>query len=94
MTFSPLIIWEKATFFFEQLFSVVARTWLGLCTIVSRPAVCRVAQIETVTNEIRDVIDGVKVPIKKPCPTMHESIQSWINPYLASHNSASHLYPL
>ena len=30
MTFSPLIIWAKATFFFEQLFSVVARTWLGL----------------------------------------------------------------
>merc|ERR1711873_58109 len=30
MTFSPLIIWEKATFFFEQLFSVVARTWLEL----------------------------------------------------------------
>ena len=29
MTFSPLIIWAKATFFFEQLFSVVARTWLG-----------------------------------------------------------------
>merc|ERR1712012_67505 len=28
MTFSPLIIWAKATFFFEQLFSVVARTWL------------------------------------------------------------------
>ena len=27
MTFSPLIIWAKATFFFEQLFSVVARTW-------------------------------------------------------------------
>ena len=26
MTFSPLIIWAKATFFFEQLFSVVART--------------------------------------------------------------------
>ena len=24
----PLIIWEKATFFFEQLFLVVARTWL------------------------------------------------------------------
>ena len=30
MTFPPLIIWAKATFFFEQLFSVVARTWLGL----------------------------------------------------------------
>merc|ERR1711952_351972 len=30
MTFSPFIIWAKATFFFEQLFSVVARTWLGL----------------------------------------------------------------
>ena len=29
MTFSPLIIWAKATFFFEQLFPVVARTWLG-----------------------------------------------------------------
>ena len=28
MTFSPLIIWAKATFFFEQLFSAVARTWL------------------------------------------------------------------
>merc|ERR1711928_82122 len=28
MTFSPLIIWAKATFFFEQLFPVVARTWL------------------------------------------------------------------
>ena len=28
MTFSPLIIWAKATFFFEQLFLVVARTWL------------------------------------------------------------------
>ena len=30
MTFSPLIIWAKATFFFEQLFPVVARTWLEL----------------------------------------------------------------
>ena len=30
MTFSPLIIWAKANFFFEQLFPVVARTWLGL----------------------------------------------------------------
>ena len=30
MTFSPLIIWAKGPFFFEQLFSVVARTWLGL----------------------------------------------------------------
>ena len=30
MTFSPLIIWAKALFFFEQLFPVVARTWLGL----------------------------------------------------------------
>ena len=30
MTFSPLIIWAKATFFFEQLFPVVARTWLIL----------------------------------------------------------------
>ena len=29
MTFSPLIIWAKGLFFFEQLFSVVARTWLG-----------------------------------------------------------------
>ena len=29
MTFSPLIIWAKATFFLEQLFPVVARTWLG-----------------------------------------------------------------
>ena len=28
MTFSPLIIWAKATFFFEQLFPGVARTWL------------------------------------------------------------------
>ena len=28
MTFSPLIIWAKALFFFEQLFPVVARTWL------------------------------------------------------------------
>ena len=28
--FPPLIIWEKALFFFEQLFPVVARTWLGL----------------------------------------------------------------
>ena len=33
MTFSPLIIWAKATFFFEQLFSVVARTWLGLKSV-------------------------------------------------------------
>ena len=24
-----IFIWEKATFFFEQLFPVVARTWLG-----------------------------------------------------------------
>ena len=30
MTFPPLIIWAKALFFFEQLFPVVARTWLGL----------------------------------------------------------------
>merc|ERR1711873_274371 len=30
MTFSPLIIWAKGLFFFEQLFPVVARTWLGL----------------------------------------------------------------
>merc|ERR1712012_1242446 len=29
MTFSPLIIWAKGLFFFEQLFPVVARTWLG-----------------------------------------------------------------
>merc|ERR1712004_429356 len=29
MTFHPLIIWAKALFFFEQLFPVVARTWLG-----------------------------------------------------------------
>ena len=29
MTFSPLIIWAKGPFFFEQLFLVVARTWLG-----------------------------------------------------------------
>merc|ERR1711952_338768 len=29
MTFPPLIIWAKTTFFFEQLFPVVARTWLG-----------------------------------------------------------------
>merc|ERR1712055_914665 len=28
MTFSPMIIWAKGPFFFEQLFSVVARTWL------------------------------------------------------------------
>ena len=28
MTFPPLIIWAKATFFFEQLFPVVARTRL------------------------------------------------------------------
>ena len=30
MTFPPLIIWAKALFFFEQLFRVVARTWLEL----------------------------------------------------------------
>ena len=30
MTFSPLIIWAKATFFFEQLFLVVAVTWFPL----------------------------------------------------------------
>merc|ERR1712107_354444 len=30
MTFSPLIIWAKALFFFEQLFPVMARTWLEL----------------------------------------------------------------
>ena len=29
MIFPPLIIWAKALFFFEQLFPVVARTWLG-----------------------------------------------------------------
>ena len=29
MTFPPLIIWAKATFFFEQLFPVMAGTWLG-----------------------------------------------------------------
>ena len=29
MTFPPLIIWAKATFFFEQLFPVVARTWFA-----------------------------------------------------------------
>merc|ERR1711940_212315 len=29
MTFPPLIIWAKATFFFDKLFPVVARTWLG-----------------------------------------------------------------
>merc|ERR1712012_857158 len=29
MTFPPLIILAKALFFFEQLFPVVARTWLG-----------------------------------------------------------------
>ena len=28
MTFPPLIIWAKGPFFFEQLFPVVARTWL------------------------------------------------------------------
>ena len=28
MTFPPLIIWAKALFFFEQLFPVVARTWI------------------------------------------------------------------
>ena len=30
MTFPSLIIWAKALFFFEQLFPVVARTWLEL----------------------------------------------------------------
>merc|ERR1719494_144483 len=30
MTFPPLIICAKATFFFEQLFPVLARTWLEL----------------------------------------------------------------
>ena len=29
MTFPPLIIWAKALFFFEHLFPVMARTWLG-----------------------------------------------------------------
>merc|ERR1711873_361505 len=29
MTFPPLIIWAKGPFFFEQLFLVVARTWVG-----------------------------------------------------------------
>ena len=29
MTIPPLIIWPKATFFFDQLFPVVAKTWLG-----------------------------------------------------------------
>ena len=29
MTFPPLIIWAKGPFFFEQLFSVVARTWFA-----------------------------------------------------------------
>merc|ERR1711872_884150 len=33
MTFSPLIIWAKGPFFFEQLFPVVARTWLGLKSV-------------------------------------------------------------
>ena len=33
MTFSPLIIWAKALFFFEQLFPVVARTWLELKSV-------------------------------------------------------------
>merc|ERR1712012_918728 len=33
MTFPPLIIWAKGPFFFEQLFSVVARTWLGLKSV-------------------------------------------------------------
>ena len=33
MTFSPLIIWAKALFFFEQLFLVVARTWLELKSV-------------------------------------------------------------
>ena len=28
MTFPPLIIWAKALFFFEQLFTVMAKTWL------------------------------------------------------------------
>ena len=28
MTFPPFIIWAKALFFFQQLFPVVARTWL------------------------------------------------------------------
>ena len=29
MIFPTLIIWAKALFFFEQLFPVVARAWLG-----------------------------------------------------------------
>merc|ERR1712147_209506 len=29
MTFPPLIIWAKATFFFEHFFPVVARTWFA-----------------------------------------------------------------
>merc|ERR1711940_388722 len=29
MTFPPLIIWAKETFFFEQLLPVVARTWFA-----------------------------------------------------------------
>ena len=33
MTFPPLIIWAKARFFFQQLFLVVARTWLGLKSV-------------------------------------------------------------
>ena len=33
MTFSPLIIWAKGLFFFEQLFPVVARTWLELKSV-------------------------------------------------------------
>ena len=33
MTFSPLIIWAKTLFFFEQLFPVVARTWLELKSV-------------------------------------------------------------
>ena len=33
MTFPPLIIWAKETFFFEQLFPVVARTWLELKSV-------------------------------------------------------------
>ena len=28
-----IFIWEKATFFFKQLFPVVARTWLGLRSV-------------------------------------------------------------
>ena len=39
MTFSPLIIWAKATFFFEQLFPVVVRTWLGSRSVFFWPKI-------------------------------------------------------